>query len=62
MGLWKGVRLEAFDVLQLVQVSSVPLHGTAHLLFFTELGIQNIVTGTLPGINRIKQKTGVVHI
>ncbi|XP_037603311.1 beta-mannosidase isoform X1 [Sebastes umbrosus] len=26
MGLWKGVRLEAFDVLQLVQVSSVPLH------------------------------------
>ncbi|XP_041809505.1 beta-mannosidase-like [Chelmon rostratus] len=26
MGLWKGVRLEAFDVLQLIQVSSVPLH------------------------------------
>uniref|UniRef100_A0A8C2ZS38 Beta-mannosidase n=3 Tax=Cyclopterus lumpus TaxID=8103 RepID=A0A8C2ZS38_CYCLU len=27
MGLWKGVRLEAFDVLQLIQVSSVPLHN-----------------------------------
>ncbi|XP_073340453.1 beta-mannosidase [Pagrus major] len=27
MGLWKGVRLEAFDVLQLVQVSSVPLYN-----------------------------------
>ncbi|XP_041809477.1 beta-mannosidase isoform X1 [Chelmon rostratus] len=26
MGLWRGVRLEAFDVLQLIQVSSVPLH------------------------------------
>ncbi|XP_028994914.1 beta-mannosidase isoform X2 [Betta splendens] len=26
MGLWKEVRLEGFDVLQLVQVSSVPLH------------------------------------
>ncbi|KAF1374461.1 hypothetical protein PFLUV_G00229340 [Perca fluviatilis] len=26
-GLWKGVRLEAFDVLQLIQVSSVPLHN-----------------------------------
>ncbi|KAM8916124.1 beta-mannosidase isoform 3-T4 [Spinachia spinachia] len=27
MGLWKGVRLEAFDVLQLIRVSSVPLHN-----------------------------------
>ncbi|XP_039993181.1 beta-mannosidase [Xiphias gladius] len=27
MGLWKGVRLEAFDVLQLHQVSSVPLYN-----------------------------------
>ncbi|XP_032366946.1 beta-mannosidase [Etheostoma spectabile] len=27
MGLWKGVHLEAFDVLQLIQVSSVPLHN-----------------------------------
>ncbi|KAM8736241.1 beta-mannosidase [Acanthopagrus schlegelii] len=27
MGLWKGVRLEAFDVLQLIQVSSVPLYN-----------------------------------
>uniref|UniRef100_A0A3Q3XH45 Beta-mannosidase n=1 Tax=Mola mola TaxID=94237 RepID=A0A3Q3XH45_MOLML len=26
MGLWKGVRLEAFDALQLIQVSSVPLY------------------------------------
>ncbi|KAM9842549.1 beta-mannosidase [Aulostomus maculatus] len=25
MGLWKGVRLEAFDVLRLIQVSAVPL-------------------------------------
>uniref|UniRef100_A0A669F7X4 Beta-mannosidase n=1 Tax=Oreochromis niloticus TaxID=8128 RepID=A0A669F7X4_ORENI len=29
MGLWKGVRLEAFDILQLVQVSSVPLYNDA---------------------------------
>lgn len=29
MGLWKGVRLEAFDVLQLIQVSSVPLYSTS---------------------------------
>ncbi|KAL6106020.1 manba [Pungitius sinensis] len=27
MGLWKGVRLEAFDVLRLIGVSSVPLHS-----------------------------------
>uniref|UniRef100_A0A8C4NSR8 Beta-mannosidase n=1 Tax=Dicentrarchus labrax TaxID=13489 RepID=A0A8C4NSR8_DICLA len=27
-GLWKDVRLEAFDVLQLLQVSSVPLYST----------------------------------
>ncbi|XP_072220835.1 beta-mannosidase [Leuresthes tenuis] len=27
MGLWKGVRLEAFDVLQLVQLSSLPLYN-----------------------------------
>ncbi|XP_040055858.2 beta-mannosidase [Gasterosteus aculeatus] len=27
MGLWKGVRLEAFDVLQLIRVSSVPLYN-----------------------------------
>lgn len=31
MGLWKGVQLEAFDVLQLIQVSSVPLYSTSHL-------------------------------
>ncbi|XP_071765684.2 beta-mannosidase [Centroberyx gerrardi] len=29
MGLWKGVRLEAFDVLQLFQVSSVPLYNSS---------------------------------
>uniref|UniRef100_A0A4W6DMM4 beta-mannosidase n=1 Tax=Lates calcarifer TaxID=8187 RepID=A0A4W6DMM4_LATCA len=29
MGLWKGVQLEAFDVLQLVQVSSVPLYNSS---------------------------------
>nr|XP_033499478.1 beta-mannosidase [Epinephelus lanceolatus] len=29
MGLWKGVRLEAFDVLQLTHVSSVPLHDSS---------------------------------
>uniref|UniRef100_A0A3Q0RMG4 Beta-mannosidase n=1 Tax=Amphilophus citrinellus TaxID=61819 RepID=A0A3Q0RMG4_AMPCI len=28
MGLWKGVQLEAFDVLQLIQVSSVPFYST----------------------------------
>ncbi|XP_008397068.1 beta-mannosidase [Poecilia reticulata] len=27
MGLWKGVRLEAFDILQLVQLSSLPLYN-----------------------------------
>uniref|UniRef100_A0A3Q3KHT1 Beta-mannosidase n=1 Tax=Mastacembelus armatus TaxID=205130 RepID=A0A3Q3KHT1_9TELE len=27
MGLWKDVRLEAFDILQLVQISSVPLYN-----------------------------------
>ncbi|XP_042338716.1 beta-mannosidase-like [Plectropomus leopardus] len=31
MGLWKDVHLEAFDVLQLVQLSAVPLYGTSHL-------------------------------
>uniref|UniRef100_A0A3B5BMD1 Beta-mannosidase n=1 Tax=Stegastes partitus TaxID=144197 RepID=A0A3B5BMD1_9TELE len=29
MGLWKGVQLEAFDILQLVQVSSVPLYDSS---------------------------------
>ncbi|XP_019953631.2 beta-mannosidase isoform X1 [Paralichthys olivaceus] len=29
MGLWKGVHVEAFDVLQLVQVSSVPLYNSS---------------------------------
>ncbi|XP_029900815.1 beta-mannosidase [Myripristis murdjan] len=29
VGLWKGVRLEAFDVLQLVRVSSVPLYNSS---------------------------------
>ncbi|XP_035024584.2 beta-mannosidase [Hippoglossus stenolepis] len=29
MGLWKGVCVEAFDVLQLVQVSSVPLYNSS---------------------------------
>lgn len=29
VGLWKGVRLEAFDVLQLLQVSSVPLYDSS---------------------------------
>ncbi len=28
MGLWKGVQLEAFDVLKLVHISSVPLFST----------------------------------
>uniref|UniRef100_A0A3P8NCU1 Beta-mannosidase n=1 Tax=Astatotilapia calliptera TaxID=8154 RepID=A0A3P8NCU1_ASTCA len=37
MGLWKGVRLEAFDILQLVQVSSVPLYSTSHLILITNL-------------------------
>lgn len=35
MGLWKGVRLEAFDVLQLIQVSSVPLYSMSQLIFIT---------------------------
>ncbi|KAM9708937.1 beta-mannosidase [Menidia menidia] len=29
IGLWKGVRLEAFDVLQLVQLSSLPLYNSS---------------------------------
>ncbi|KAF7666144.1 hypothetical protein LDENG_00116800 [Lucifuga dentata] len=29
MGLWKGVWLDAFDVMQLIQVSSVPLYNTS---------------------------------
>uniref|UniRef100_A0A7N8WK97 Beta-mannosidase n=1 Tax=Mastacembelus armatus TaxID=205130 RepID=A0A7N8WK97_9TELE len=32
MGLWKDVRLEAFDILQLVQISSVPLYSMFHQL------------------------------
>uniref|UniRef100_A0A673CDJ6 Beta-mannosidase n=1 Tax=Sphaeramia orbicularis TaxID=375764 RepID=A0A673CDJ6_9TELE len=31
LGLWRGVHLEAFDVLQLIQVSSVPLFGTSSI-------------------------------
>lgn len=31
MGLWKDVRLKAFDVLQLTQVSSVPLYSMYHM-------------------------------
>ncbi|XP_041827729.1 beta-mannosidase [Melanotaenia boesemani] len=29
VGLWKGVRLEAFDVLQLIQLSSLPLYNSS---------------------------------
>lgn len=29
MGLWKGVRLEAFDALRLIQVSAVPLYNVS---------------------------------
>lgn len=32
MGLWKEVRLEAFDVLHLIQVSSVPLYSAYQIL------------------------------
>lgn len=34
MGLWKGVRLEAFDVLRLIRVSTVALYGTTRLVIF----------------------------
>uniref|UniRef100_A0A8C6SKE6 Beta-mannosidase n=1 Tax=Neogobius melanostomus TaxID=47308 RepID=A0A8C6SKE6_9GOBI len=30
MGLWKGVRLEAFDLFQIIQVSAVPLYSRSH--------------------------------
>uniref|UniRef100_A0A3Q1J3Y4 Beta-mannosidase n=1 Tax=Anabas testudineus TaxID=64144 RepID=A0A3Q1J3Y4_ANATE len=37
MGLWKEVRLEAFDVLHLIQVSSVPLYSASDILI-----VQNV--------------------
>uniref|UniRef100_A0A3Q3L5P9 Beta-mannosidase n=1 Tax=Labrus bergylta TaxID=56723 RepID=A0A3Q3L5P9_9LABR len=36
MGLWRDVRLEAFNVLQLLQVSSVPLYSTSNLNLLTQ--------------------------
>ncbi|KAK9534254.1 hypothetical protein VZT92_009310 [Zoarces viviparus] len=44
VGLWKGVRLEAFDVLQLVRVSSVPLHSLSQWTVQVELLVDAVQT------------------
>lgn len=58
MGLWKGVRLEAFDILQLIQVSSLPLYSMSHLIFITIL-IFFWGGGVLSDISRILPKLSV---
>ncbi|XP_070698730.1 beta-mannosidase [Pempheris klunzingeri] len=44
MGLWKGVRLEAFDVLQLIQVSAVPLYNLSRWTVQVELLVDAVQT------------------
>lgn len=51
MGLWKGVRLEAFDLLQIIQVSAVPLYNSSAAQWMVEV---ELVVDTVYTIDNVK--------
>lgn len=51
MGLWKGVRLEAFDLLQIIHVSAVPLYNSSASQWMVEV---ELVVDTVYTMDNVK--------